>query len=188
MTLSYACVSQHRKMTLPFVQEAALIIGLSLFLGLWGHVRIPLPFTPVPLATQPHVILFLAACLGSRRATLATAGLLVQCAFGLPVFAGSQAGIAYLCGPTGGYILGYLLAAYLTGRIVESSQTKTPTNIFLAMGAGNILIFASGALWLATFIGWKSALVLGVLPFLIGDLCKTLACVQGWKSLLRHAR
>src|ERR1700674_1128563 len=90
-----------------FLSSATLVILSSILIGLFAKVSIPLPFTPVPLATQSGVVLILAVLLGSKRAFAAVLLFLMQGAAGLPVFI-KGAGIAYLIGPTGGYLIGYL--------------------------------------------------------------------------------
>jgi biotin transport system substrate-specific component len=183
MAHNYSLTLERKTQSLSLVREALVVVGASILIGLFSHISIPLPFTPVPLAVQAQVILFLAVFLGSRRAALATMGFLGQGAMGLPVFAGGKAGLLCLAGPTGGYLLGYLVAAYLTGYIVENLKEKTARKVFLAMSIGNAVIFALGAAWLAKFVGVKAALFLGVAPFLMGDFFKLILAVKGLKAL-----
>lgn len=155
-----------------WAKNTLLVVGSSLLLGLLAHFTIPLPFTPVPIVLQSSFVLLLGVLLGSKRAPAAVALFLAQGAFGLPVFAAGAAGLARFAGPTGGYLIGYLIAAYVVGRIVEASKERTIVNAFLAMLAGNAIQFIAGALWLSTFVGMSQAILLGVVPFVIGDLVK----------------
>ncbi len=153
-----------------FASLSACILG-SILIGLFAQVSIPLPFTPIPIATQSAVVLLLGVLLG-RKAVFSVAGFLAQGLLGFPVFAGGMAGFALLAGPRGGYLAGYLAAAYVVGWIIERSSEKTLLRAFYAMAAGTLVIYLCGALRLASFIGLQKALLLGVAPFLIGDLCK----------------
>ncbi len=143
----------------------------SIVISLCSPLVIHLPNTPVPIALQPHVILFVAAILGSQRATLTVLFFLLQGVLGLPVF-GGKAGLACILGPTGGYILGYVLAAFLVGLIVELSTKKTASLVFIAMVFGNIILYLFGASWLGNFVGTNKAIELGVIPFIPGALLK----------------
>jgi biotin transport system substrate-specific component len=161
-----------------WVKNTALVLGSSLVLGLFANVAIPLPFTPVPLATQPSIVLLLAVLLGSKRAPLAILSFLAQGAMGLPVFAGGFSGLARLAGPTGGYLLGYLVVAYVVGKLIESRPEKTLLSALASMAIGNGLLFVLGAAWLSTFVGVPKAIMLGIVPFLVGDLLKLFASLK----------
>lgn len=183
MAFTYPFLLSHPVEDKSWMRDCALVLGASIVIGLFAHVSIPLPFTPVPLATQPQVILFLSALLGGKRAVLATLLFLFEGAMGFPVFAGGAAGLARFAGPTGGYLLGYLLSAYITGTLFEQMKERTSVKAFLAMALGNIVIFACGVTWLSQLIGWKSALVLGFLPFIIGDILKLCVAVKALKTV-----
>lgn len=162
-------LSNRRLSSIFFVVFASLLIGLC------GSLAIPLPFTPVPIALRPMVILGLSSFLGGRGAAFAVLGFLFQAAVGLPVLAG---GALSLLGPTGGYCLGYLAAAYAVGTLSERSKGRTALQMFAILSLGSFLIYLFGALHLATFVGWDKAFWLGVAPFLLGDLFKTVVLVQ----------
>jgi biotin transport system substrate-specific component len=166
-----------------WLSQVPLILGASVIIALFAPVAIPLPFTPIPLATQGHVILLLSCLLGSKRAALAVLTYLFQGAIGLPVFAGGMAGIGVLAGPKGGYLLGYLAAAFITGFIMERLKHRTLPKAFIAMAVGNLAIYLFGLPRLSLFVGWHNAFVLGMLPFLIGDALKLLIAARSLKSL-----
>ncbi len=161
-----------------FARNAVVVLLSSLLIGLLGQIAIPLPFTPVPIVTQLQAILLLSVLIGSRRAASAVLLFLVQGAMGLPVFANGAAGIAKLVGPTGGYLIGYLFAAFLVGWIMEKWREKSLAKAGLAMISGNLLVYVLGAGYLATFIGFQKAILLGVAPFLIGDAFKIGLCLK----------
>jgi biotin transport system substrate-specific component len=167
-----------------WLKELMIVLGASVIIALFAPISIPLPFSPVPIATQAHVILFLAALLGSRRGSLAVLAFLFQGAMGLPVFSGAKGGLWVLAGPTGGYLLGYLAAAFLTGYLVERMRDQTAMKTFGAMAAGNGVIYLFGLPWLAQFVGWQGAFLLGLLPFVIGDALKLVVSTKALKRVL----
>ena len=180
--LSNQTLSYPSRMT-SILMDGLAIIGSSFIIALFAPVAIPLPFTPIPLALQPQVVLVLATLLGSRRGALSVITYISQGLMGLPVFAGGAAGVAVLAGPRGGYLMGYVAAAYLTGWIMERAKERTMSRCFLAMAAGSLAIYACGMSFLAQFVGVVNSFLLGVLPFLIGDFLKTLLAVNGLKRI-----
>jgi biotin transport system substrate-specific component len=156
-----------------WAKNLTLILGASLFLGIFAYVSIPLPFTPVPIVMQSFLVLLFGVLLGSKRASAAVATFIAQGCLGLPVFAGGASGLAVVFGPRGGYLLGYLVAAYVVGRIMELSGKPKISHAFQAMLAGNVVIFLFGAAVLSFFVGGvTNALMLGVVPFVLGDILK----------------
>ena len=147
-----------------------------------AQISMPLPFTPVPLTMQDMVVLIGGAALGSRLGMMASLVYLAAGFAGLPVFAVSPAlpqGALRLLGPTGGYLLSYPVAAFLTGRLAESGFDRRYATSVVAMAAGLAVIFAFGVTWLAFFarpagVGFSGALHAGLYPFLPGDLLKIL--------------
>ncbi len=167
-------------------RDFLLVIITSFAICLSGKIAIPLWFTPVPIATQNSVILILAALLGARRAFAATLLFLAQGALlGLPVFSNGGAGLHVLIGPTGGYLTGYLIASYVVGYIAE--RNRSLLNGLLAMSVGNLIIYFCGVSYLTTFLGLSKALMLGVVPFILGDVLKIAAGLSllkwiGWSK------
>jgi biotin transport system substrate-specific component len=159
--------------------DFALVMLASCVICLFGHISIPLWFTPIPLATQNMAILIVGAVLGSRRGLAAVLAFLAQGLAGLPVFANGDSGLHILMGPRGGYLIGYAFAAFVVGYLIE--KKKHP---LLALFAGQVAIFACGAGYLSSFVGMEKAFYLGVTPFLFGDFLKLLACwkILNWKK------
>lgn len=155
--------------------DAATVVGASVCIGLAAQVAVPLPFTPVPLTLQTLAVLLAGAALGSRRGALAVLLLIAEGAAGLPVFSGWRAGLPHLLGPTGGYLLGFVAAAYVTGLLAERGWDRRPLTAAAAMVVGNVVIYIVGICWLAAFVGARRVLALGVFPFLAGDLVKVAA-------------
>jgi biotin transport system substrate-specific component len=163
------------------LKDVLLVSGASLMIPLFGMLSIPLPFTPIPIATQMNFCLFLGVFLGSRRGGLAVLFFLLEGAMGFPVFSGGMGGLAHLLGPRGGYLFGYLIATCLTGLVMEKAKEKTRLNAFVAMALGNLAVYLFGYAQLSLFLGIKTAFLLGVLPFILGDLFKlliTAKCIE----------
>jgi biotin transport system substrate-specific component len=150
-----------------------LVVAGSLLTALAAQVSIPLPFTPVPITGQTFAVLLVGAALGSRRAA-GMALYVAQGLAGLPVFAGGKAGLAVLLGPTGGYLNGFIAAAFVTGWLAERGWDRRPLTTALAMVLGNLVIYLLSVSWLAVFVGISKAPLLGMVPFLPGDLLKIL--------------
>src|SRR5205085_2579754 len=101
-----------------------LVLGATLLIALSGQISIPLPFTPVPLALQGHVCLLMAALLDRRLGSLSVALFLFLGALGLPIFSLGGAGLPILLGPRGGYLIGYLLAAWEVETLIKRKQSQ----------------------------------------------------------------
>jgi biotin transport system substrate-specific component len=174
----------------PLAADVFLILLGSALVALGAQLRIPLPFTPVPITGQTFAVLFTGAVLGSRRGALALLAYLAEGAAGLPVFAGGAGGAAHVLGPTGGYLLAYPLAAALTGWLAERGWDRSPARAFAVMALGSLVIFVLGVGWLSRFVGGLApALVQGMLPFLPGDLLKNALAAAllpgGWAVVRR---
>jgi biotin transport system substrate-specific component len=154
--------------------DVLLVAGFSLVIGLCAQVAIPLPFTPVPVTLQTLAVLVAGGLLGSRRGTAAVLAYIGEGFAGLPVFSGGRAGVAHLLGPTGGYLVGFVLAAFLVGLLAERGATRSWLATLAALIAGNLLLYVPGVIWLGAFTGMEKALALGFFPFLIGDALKSI--------------
>ncbi|MCS7264237.1 MAG: biotin transporter BioY [Armatimonadetes bacterium] len=156
--------------------ERLIVLGIAnLLLIACSQVRIPLPFTPVPITGQTFGVLLLGALLGSRYGTAVVIAYVFEGAIGLPVFAGWKGGLAVLLGPTGGYIFGFIFASLLVSWLIERGWSRRFDLTLIALLLGNVVIYAFGLPWLAFFVGWHQVLQLGLLPFLFGDLLKLVA-------------
>jgi len=167
---------------------AAIALG-SAFIALLAQVAIPLPFSPVPITGQTFAVLLVGALLGRARGGLSVLLYLLEGAAGLPVFAGGTAGLARLLGPTGGYLVGFVVAAAVVGFLAQRGWDRKVGSTALAMLVGNAFIYLFGLPWLAHFVGAEKAVSLGLLPFIPGDLVKlalaALSLPLGWKLLGR---
>lgn len=130
------------------------------------------PFWPVPMTLHTLAVMAFAVALGPRPAASIFLAYLAAGAVGFPVFSGSPergAGLAYMAGPTGGYLAGYLMASWLVGALAAG---RTALGRIGAMVVGLVVIYAFGAAWLALYTPADRLLSVGVIPFLLGDLVK----------------
>jgi len=167
--------------------DIACVAGGSAVIALSALVSIRLPFGPVPVTAQTMTVLLLGAMMGKTRALASVLLYLAQGIAGLPVFAGGMFGAAYLLGPTGGYLIGFVPAVLITGHLAERDWDRKVSTAFLAMLAGNIAIYACGLPWLALFVGAERVFALGLAPFIPGDIVKLALAASilpaGWKGL-----
>ncbi len=188
--MTYADVLRPTARSHAFLYDVVLVLSGSLFIALSAQFAIPLPFSPVPVTGQTLAVLMVGVLLGSRRGSLSVLTYLLQGALGLPVFAGGVAGLARLTGPTGGYLIGFVAAAYLVGWLAERGWDRHFETTLLAMVLGNVVIYTFGLLWLARFVGTEKVLALGLWPFVPGDLGKILLATAslpwGWRLLNRR--
>ncbi|MGB7974147.1 MAG: biotin transporter BioY [Roseiarcus sp.] len=153
----------------------AFALGGSLLLA--ASAKVQVPFYPVPLTLQTLVVLLLGAALGARLAAASVALYLIEGLAGLPVFAGAVAGPVYMAGPTGGFLVGFLVAAALVGFVADKRWDRSWIRLIASLSLGHAVVFAFGFLWLAHLIGAQKAFAAGVAPFALATIVKTLLAV-----------
>lgn len=152
-----------------WLRNSVLVIGGSLLL--WVTAKAQIPFWPVPITMQTFAVLLLGAAYGWRLGGATVLLYLAEGAVGLPVFA-NGAGVAYLLGPTGGYLAGFLVAVVVVGWLAQRGWDRSPITTVTAMLIGELIIFWLGVTWLAHLIGIDKAIAAGVMPFLWGEAAK----------------
>ncbi len=165
--------------------QAVLVLAGTLLLALSARVQVP--FWPVPMTMQTFVVLGIGAAYGARLAGITLLTYLAQGALGLPVFA-TGAGLAYLAGPTAGYLVGFFVAAVLVGYLADEGLGRTHLSAFLVFLAATVLIFLCGAAWLTLLIGPGKAFAAGVLPFLPAEAAKLLLATLFFPATWRLVR
>ena len=170
--MSYADIFQPAKTIPARVYNLSLVISASMLIALSAQIQVTLPFSPVPITAQTLAVLLIAALLGKQRGLAAVSLYIMEGAVGFPVFAGGKAGLAALLGPTGGYLLGFIPAAFLVGYLIDYGWDRTFYQAGAAMHLGNVVIYLCGLAWLTEFVGIAHILPLGFYPFFIGDLLK----------------
>ncbi len=144
-------------------------LAAAFFVAALAQIRVPLPFTPVPVTGQTLGVLLVGAALNPADAGLAMWLYALLGGAGLPMFAGWGAGWSHIFGPTGGYILGFIPAAWTVSLLLRMEVIRLPWRVWVALVIGNALIYLFGLPWLAAFVGMQKVLALGFLPFLPGD-------------------
>lgn len=176
---------------LAVLYDIAMVVGGSLLIALCARLAIG---WPIPVTGQTFAVLMIGALLGARRASLSVLTYIIEGAAGLPVFAHGRSGFAVLLGPTGGYLVGFVFAAYVVGLLAEKGWDRRIGTTVLAMIFGNLVIYAFGLLWLCCLlflvklpVGSSKVLAEGLYRFIAGDLLKiVLAAIllpSGWKLL-----
>lgn len=156
-------------------RDVLLVLGGAGLVGLAAQVSIPLPFTPVPVTGQTFAVLLVGASLGSIRGLLSMLLYLLAGLVGVPWFAGGSSGIAEgVLVPSFGYIVGFVLAGAVVGRLAERGWTRTVWGTAGAMLIGSLIIYGVGVPWLKVSLDatWADAFAWGLTPFLAGDALK----------------
>lgn len=154
------------------------LIGMVIFViftSLGAFVRIPLPFTPVPITLQTLFVLLSGAFLGSNLGIISQLSYILLGLCGLPIFTSAGSGLLYLFGPTGGYLGGFVLATFFTGRFIKYGKGNL-FSIFCLFCIAALIILVCGVAWLKFIFGYPlpKLLFIGFIPFLPGDLFKAL--------------
>lgn len=152
--------------------DSAVVIFASLLIGLFSQFELIIPFSPVPLTLQTFAVLLCGLILGKTRGAISVILYLIEGASGLPFFAGGGFGVRYIFGPSGGYLLGFICAAYLSGLFAELNFTKNYFKTLIALIISNFSIYIFGLFYLSIFVGSKLVFELGLYPFLVSDLIK----------------
>ena len=173
---------------LDWTRSVGLVLGFSLLTA--ASAQIVIPVGPVPITGQTFAVLLTGALLGSRLGAITLIVYLIEGASGLPFFRGFSGGIAHLLGPTGGYLVAFPAAAFITGAFAEHGWDKRFWTAAAAMTIGSIVILLSGWAWLSQFMPASVAFHAGVTKFILGDIVKILiaaaALPLGWTLLQRR--
>ncbi len=160
-----------------------LVIAGSALIGLSAQVEVP--WYPVPVTGQTLIVLLIGMAYGPTLGAATIITYLLEGGIGLPVFAGGSAGWPVLTGFTGGYLIGFVPAAFLVGVLALRGMGRTILGTVVAMVLGNLVIYACGVVWLQAFIGLEKAIAGGLVPFIYGDLLKiviaALAMPTAWR-------
>jgi biotin transport system substrate-specific component len=165
---------------------SSAVFAVLTAIGAW--ISMPLPITPVPFTLQVFFVLLSGAVLGGMMGALAQVMYLLLGLIGFPVFAGGESGPGVLIGPTGGYLVGFVFGAYVTGRIAQELRSPRLVWMALATTLGLIPIYTLGeiGLWIWVRSSFPLLLMAGVIPFLPGDIIK--AVVAAFVATRRHLR
>jgi biotin transport system substrate-specific component len=156
------------------VRDVALVVAGALLIYLTARISIPVPNSPVPITGQTFGVLLVGGALGFRRGLIGVALYVLLGVVGLPFFAEGKGGISVIWGATGGYLVGFVVAGALVGRLAELGWDRRIGGALGAMLLGSAVIYAIGLPWLGLVIGTSPAetIAQGLTPFLFGDALK----------------
>lgn len=156
------------------VQSVVLVVAGTAILALSAKIQVP--FWPVPMTLQTFAVMAIAAAYGSRLAVATVIAYLVEGLAGIPVFAGAAAGPAYMLGPTGGFLLAFVVGAAIVGFAADRGDGRSVVSLLGTMIVADVVIFALGLFWLGAAVpkyGYSLLLIeKGLYPFVLGDLLK----------------
>lgn len=153
-----------------WVREAGVVLAASAFIALCARIQVP---GLVPFTMQTFAVMLIAGTLGGRRSAAAVAAYLIEGAAGLPVFANGAAGLGYFAGPTGGYLAGFLVAAYVIGNGISRVGIRGILGFSVAYLVGHVIILSVGMFWLVPTLGIREAALAGFAPFLVTSVLKS---------------
>ena len=187
-TLAPTLSTRYFPRTAEWIRSLFLIVLGSLLLAVLAQIQIPLPFTPVPITGQTFGVLLLGAALGSKRGAASMLLYITEGAVGLPFFAGGASRFSVLTGATAGYLIGFIVAAYVIGQLAERGLERSVRTSIIPFLVGTIIIYVCGVTWLSVFLkSFSKGLEFGLLPFLIGDAIKLVAAAlvlpAAWKLI-----
>ncbi len=155
------------------VWYVSLALAGTALMTLAAKTKVDMVFVNVTM--QTFAVFAISAAYGSRLAVATMALYLFEGALGMPVFTGTPEkgiGLAYMVGPTGGYLLSYLAAAWIVGRAADKGFARNPVLLGVAMFAAEVVILGMGFLWMAYLLGFEKAFTFGVGPFIVADILK----------------
>lgn len=163
------------------LRNAVLAFAGSVIVAIAAHISVPT--LPVPMTLQTLAVLAVGAALGARLGAAALSLYALEGAAGLPVFAPTPDGYPGIMGPTGGYIIGFILAAALVGWLVERGWDRNFPKLLVAMLAGAAILYIPGLAWLSSFVGAEKAVQYGLVPFFAGDIVKACIAALGFPAI-----
>lgn len=170
------------------------LIGVMSFIILTtigGYVRIPLPFTPVPITLQTFFVILAGAVLGARLGSISQAGYVALGIAGLPIFQNYGSGITHIAGPTGGYLIGFVITPLVVAKLISLRRDNiTFWWVACSMAMASLSILFLGAIHLTNFlqVGLKEGFILGVLYFLPGDFVKAICATSLYLAFNKRIR
>jgi biotin transport system substrate-specific component len=168
-------------------RDVALVVGGALLTAACAQISIPVPGDPVPITGQTFAVMVCGAGLGAVRGSAAMALYWLLGLIGLPFYADGDGGVHAAFGATGGYLIGFMLSAYVVGRLAEARLDREPLKALPLFALGQLVIFGIGVPWLAVNQGLSmgDAIALGFTPFILGGVIKAVAAAALLSSAWR---
>ena len=173
-------------------RKLTAVIGVVFFIlaaALGAYIRIPVHGSPIPITLQTFFVLLAGAVLGKKLGLYSQAGYILAGISGLPMFQGTSLGASYLLGPTGGYLIGFMICAFVIGLIMDSVKPNI-VSIAAVFALGSLIIYASGILWLVCIykMNLTNAIMAGALPFIPGDMAKIAIASAIYSKISKRSR
>ncbi len=155
-------------------RDAALVLAAAALTAASAQISIPVPGSPVPVTGQTFAVLLSGAALGANRGAAAMSLYVLLGLVGLPVYADASSGWSVVWGATGGYLIGFVIAAYVLGRLAEARLDRTAWKALPIFGVASLIVFGIGVPWLAVAadVSLAKAVDLGFTPFILGGVLK----------------
>ena len=173
---------------LAWGRQLSYMLAFNIVLIVSSYIQFPLPFSPVPVTAQTMAVLACGLFLGPVKGALTVLAYLAEGALGLPVFAGGSAGFVKIFGPTGGYLAGFVAAAYVVGALSARVNSMTYGKVLGVLTLGTVIIFIPGIAVVSLFAPQGMALQMGLYPFLPGAVVKilvTASALSAYKQIRR---
>jgi len=177
LTISEVIFPKVNVLRVDMLRGIFIVLGFTALTAICAQIKFFLPDNPIPITGQTFAVLLTGALLGSRLGAITMLTYVASGTIGLPVFA-----LPSILGPSGGYLIGFVFAAFVVGWLAERGWDRRVWTAVLAMAIGNLIIYLFGLPWLAAFIGFPNALTKGVLPFIPGDIIKLVLAVSALRS------
>lgn len=171
-----------KRESLSLAGKIGIALAFAAATGLAAQIRFPLPFSPVPVTGQTFAVLAAGVLLGRKWGGLSMTAYVVLGAAGIPWFNGAGAGLSFIAGPTGGYLIGFILAAALIGFVTDMSPAARGfwPMLFIMLAVNFVVIYGLGLLWLGVYLSaikgasvtLPALLGMGAAPFIVGDVAK----------------
>ena len=162
-----------------WAKAAAVLVGTAL---LAASTQVTVPMFPVPMTMQTWAVLVIGALYGSRLGAITVLAYIAEGLAGLPVFTAGGFGLAKMMGPTGGYLIGFVISAWMIGYAMERGLGRSLGTSILAFTLAHAVVFVPGVAWLAYLVGADKAIALGVVPFFVGSVVKTALAVATYEA------
>ncbi len=171
------------------ITRVVLITAFVFAMAFGAYVRIPLGFTPVPLTLQTFFVLLSAAVLKNKWGPSVQLIYITLGLAGIPLFANSGSGTAYFFGPTGGYLIGFIVAALFLSQLLNE-PVPAFRKILISMAFAEVIILSLGSIWLKAYTGLslEKAFILGFVPFIAGDFIKVLSAALFFQVIKKRVR
>ena len=165
------------------------VLTFIILTAIGAFVRIPLPFTPVPITLQTFFVLLSGALLGSNLGAFTQLSYITLGVAGMPIFTGAGSGLTYLLGPTGGYLFGFMLSTFWLGKFIKFSRDNLFFT-FIILCIGDLILLSCGILWLKFIFGYSftKLLFIGLIPFIPGDVVKAFIAAVIYLRLKERVR